>query len=469
MNLFYNRTRELERLATIESAPGAQMVVLYGRRRIGKTALVNEWLRRGAPERAAYFVAYRSAREMLLQKFCASLAQWPQIADGAHFPDWETALRAAFAAARDQRLVLAIDEFPYLVEAVPEISSVLQAVWDQESAGSQLMLVISGSHYHMMHDQFQSGRGPLYGRSTADMLLKEISPHQLTLFLPRYSPAQIVETYSIIGGVPKYLELWDDCKPVRHNVENLLLSPITIFRQEGVYLIQDEIAEPRTYLAVLEAIGRGHCSPADIAKRTGIASSHVGKYLSVLQELAFIRRIVSGEVQPTTANRRGRYEISDPYLRFYYAFIHPNLALLEQERFGRLLAIIDAEFDAYVGATGFEELARRRLIELADSDGLPFVPDVVGRAWAKDVELDIAAVNHHDQVALLGECRWTSRPLGLAVLDSLQERTKRHRVLGKFHHHFALFSKSGFTRALQDRAAEEGVLLFNGPEMQLTH
>jgi len=163
-------------------------------------------------------------------------------------------------------LIVAIDEFPYLLESVPEFSSILQMVWDQHARSSHLILLLCGSHYHMMFKEFVSGKGPLYGRSTADLLLQEIAPASIGLFLPRYSPEQIVETYSVIGGVPKYLEMWDDRKPVFKNIEDSILSPVTIFRQEAIFLIQDEIPEPRTYLAILEAIGRGIKSPSAISK-----------------------------------------------------------------------------------------------------------------------------------------------------------------------------------------------------------
>ena len=137
----------------------------------------------------------------------------------------------------------------------------------------------------MMRKQFVSGNGPLYGRSTADLLLDEVTLKDLHLFLPRYSQDQVVETFGVIGGVPKYLEMWDDRKPVLANIESLILSPVTIFRQEAMFLIQDEISEPRTYLAVLEAIGCGAKTPAFIARYTGIAINHIGKYLGVLTEL----------------------------------------------------------------------------------------------------------------------------------------------------------------------------------------
>src|SRR6185436_19153500 len=174
-------------------------------------------------------------------------------------------------------------------------------------------------------DTIASPRGPLFGRTTADLLLDEIPLPEMSLFLPEYSPEQLVETYSVIGGVPRYLEAWSDRRPVLANVGKVILSPVSIFRNEPAFLIQDEIADPRTYLAILEAIGGGMKRPVDAAKTAGVNLAHVGKYLHTLELLRFVRRIVSIEAPSPSTARTSRYEIRDPYLRFHFAFVQPNL------------------------------------------------------------------------------------------------------------------------------------------------
>jgi hypothetical protein len=159
------------------------------------------------------------------------------------------------------------------VECAPEIPSLLQKLWDKHKENSHIFLILCGSHFHMMHEQFVSRQKPLYGRVTESLVLDEIAPEDLGLFLPRYSPEQIVETYSVIGGIPGYLELWDDRTPVFRNIEQRILSGTTFFSQEATLLIQDEIAEPRTYLAILEAMGAKRCIPSELARTTGIPSN----------------------------------------------------------------------------------------------------------------------------------------------------------------------------------------------------
>lgn len=464
---FVDRERELAQLESLVRRDGPQFVVVYGRRRIGKTTLLTNWLSGCGGDSHVYWVAHRTTSDVLLRGYSAALSSlWPAPTAGILFSDWAAALRQTFALSRERRRIVVLDEFPYLIESVPEIPSLLQSVWDQESPGTQLVLVLCGSQYHMMHDQFLSPRRPLYGRATAVIRVEEIGPGDLPEFLPRYSGQQLVETYSVIGGVPKYLELWDDGIPVLENVERLVLSPASLFRHEAVTLIQDEIAEPRTYLAILECLGAGLKSPADLAREAGIAINHMGKYLRTLVELRLVRRVLSEDVPDRTRTRATRYEIRDPFLRFFFQFIYRHPELVEQNRTARLAEIIRAGFDSYVGRTGYEELARRAIAELADRQELPFAPLYVGRAWDRQTEIDVVAISHKERAVLLGECKWHRTKMDGKDLADLQERAERLKRLRGFKKHYALCSRSGFTKQLEGQARQEGVLLFEGAELR---
>jgi hypothetical protein len=464
---FMNRETELRCLNEVYHRDASQLLVLYGRRRIGKTELITHWLDNDIQKNTIYWVAYKSSSEILLEKFSRLIAPFlKDIEPGFRFNDWESALNQIFNIAKSKKLVLAIDEFPYLLDSVPEFSSILQMLWDQHKKHCHIILLVCGSNYHMMFQEFVSGKRPLYGRSTADLLLEEIEIDNISLFLPSYSQVQIVETFSIIGGVPKYLEMWNDKKSVFKNIEEIILSPITMFRQEAIFLIQDEISDPRTYIAILEAIGTGLKTPKEISIITGIAINHMGKYLKTLIELKFIRRVISLDTPNISNTKISRYEIKDAYLRFYFTYIHPNLEFIEQKRISRLMTIISQNFDSFVGKTAYEELARKLIIKLGDTNKLSFMPEYVGRVWNKKVEIDIAAINKKSQIVLLGECKWSRKKMNINDLDMLGNKSKLLPKVKDYRIQYALFSKNGFTAALIEKARIENVMLFQHANLE---
>ena len=237
-------------------------------------------------------------------------------------------------------------------------------------------------------------------------------------------------------------------------MEDRILSGNTFFSQEAAVLIQDEIAEPRTYLGILEALGANRRTPSDLARATGIAINHMGKYLRTLVDLRLVRRILSEGVKQRTQTRMTRYEIRDPFLRFYFEYVYPHADLVEQKRIARLAGIVRANFDSYVGSTAYEELARRRIAQLGDNQQLPFEPEYIGRAWKRGVELDVVAVGWKERCVLIGECKWGNTRVTDVILDSLMEGAEKLQSFVAFKKSYALFqggflglaAKAGFER-----------------------
>lgn len=464
---FVNREKELAQLDDLFQREEAQFVVIYGRRRIGKTSLIQHWVDQHQSLASLHWTAYKTTSSILLESFSAAVSsQMGRLPEAASFNSWESALETIFEWATTESLVIVIDEFPYLIEAVPEFSSLLQIYWDKNHKKSKLFLMICGSQYHMMVEEFLSGKKPLFGRSTANILLREVELEAMSLFLPRYSPSQIVETYGVIGGVPEYLELWDDGKSVMKNIEELILSPVTIFKQEAIFLIQDEIAEPRTYLAMLEAIGAGLKTPTQISEITGVAISHIGKYLQTLLSFDLISRVYSIEDHRKLNPRSGRYEIHDSFLRFYFTYIRPRMNLLEQKREARLLDMIKESFPSFIGKTSYEILCRKRIAFLGDRGELPFIPDEIGRVYDRRLEIDIAAANMRDHQLLVGECKWKTTKMGAEEIDTLIQKASKLAKWKGYNKLYAFFSKTGFTKDMLKRARDEKHLLFEGPELK---
>lgn len=220
-------------------------------------------------------------------------------------------------------------------------------------------------------------------------------------------------------------------------------------------------------MAILEALGANRRTPADLARATGIAINHMGKYLRTLVDLRLARRILSEAVRQRTQTRMSRYEIRDPFLRFYFEFVYPHADLVEQRRLARLAKIVRSDFDSYVGSTAYEELARRRIAQLGDDQQLPFEPEYIGRAWSRHVELDVVAVGWKQKCVLIGECKWMNTRITDSVLDSLMEGAEKLHSLAGFKKSYALFSKAGFSASLEKRASKENVLLFTGGRLAL--
>jgi AAA+ ATPase superfamily predicted ATPase len=473
---FVNRERELATLDELWAHPGSQFLVLYGRRRVGKTTLMLHW---GAGKSTLFWTARRTSPANLLGDFSRALYRFErpesQLDPAFAYPSWEMAFRHLAQLAADRRILLVLDELPYAFAADPALASTLQVLWDHHLSHTQLFLVIAGSVVGMIEQELLAYNAPLYGRATAKMLLSPLPLSALSDFYPRYSDVQRLTVYAIVGGIPTYLRVFDDGRPVGDNVRQRILSEVSLFLNEPYFLIQDEIQQPRNHLAVLQAIGGGQRRLSDIAQAAGLDRSHVGKYLNTLVRLRLVQRIVPVTVRQPARSRRGRYVIADPYLRFYFRFLAPRQEWIEQGRLDRLWTEIERQLDAFVGLTAFETLCRRWTIAQGDAGRLSFVPERVGAYWDRHTQVDVAAISWSEQSLLLGEAKWTHQPVGTDVLDALQAKTTAVRAaLARDANaqdavpwaiQYVLFAQSGFTAALRARAADEGVRLVSLQEI----
>jgi AAA+ ATPase superfamily predicted ATPase len=457
---FVNRERELTVLDELWARPGSQFLVLYGRRRVGKTTLMLHW---GADKSTIFWTARRTSTANLLRDFSQAIYRFeqPEIPPDTTFtyPSWEMALRQVTRLATERRVLLVLDELPYAFAADPSLSSTLQLVWDHVLQPTQLFLAVAGSVVGMIEGELLAYNAPLYGRATAKMALSPLPFAALRHVFPRYSDVQRMTVYAVVGGVPAYWQTFDDSRPVEVNIRERILSEVGLFLNEPYFLIQDEIQQPRNHLAVLQAIGSGQRQFSDIARAAGLDRSHVGKYLNTLVRLRLVRRIVPITVRQPERSRRGHYVIDDPYLRFYFRFLAPRQEWIEQGRLDQLWKSIEGQLEAFVGLTAFEELCRRWVILQGDAGRLPFVPERVGAYWDRHTQIDVAAINWAERALLLGEARWTAQPVGMDVLKSLQAKASAVRPASDWAVGYVLFSRSGFTAPLQSHAESEGVRL----------
>jgi len=310
-------------------------------------------------------------------------------------------------------------------------------------------------------------QAPLYGRFTARLPVDPLPYAALADFFPRYTAAERVATYAVLGGVPAYLEQFDPRQNLSANIRQHLFRRVGMFRSEPATLISDLVRETRNYEAILRAVAVGHHTPSEIAQTTGVAPPNLAPYLKHLCKLGLIERRIPATVPPKQrrATTRSRYYLRDPYLRFYFRFIEPNVELLELGLADPLWERIREQFRAFVGMTAFEELCREWTLAKARVGQLPFPPEIVGSHWARGrsgrqgTQVDVVALNWQDKAILLGECKWGVEAVDRSVVRTLVDKALRVVPGEDWQVHYAFFSRARFTDAARTEAESVGAQL----------
>ena len=474
MSKFVGRQRELDELNGLLSQGGAQLLLVYGRRRVGKTTLILRWAQQTSRAHAdvgpvIYWVATRDTPAQVRLGLTQALWAWAYPGSRAvpRFDTWSEVFEVAAQLIGDQQVILIMDEFSYAAESDPALPSNLQAAWDHLFRDRNATIVLAGSHIGMMVD-LMAYHAPLYGRLTAQLPVDPLPFAALRDFLPRYTAAERVAVYAVTGGIPAYLERFDDTESIGANIQRLFVRRTGMFRSEPFLLVGDVIRrETQTYEAVLKAVALGRRTPQEIGSMLGVTSSYLSPYLKQLESLHLIDRRLPATIPPDRrgTSRSSRYHLADHYLRFYFRFIAPNLGLVEQELTELLWERISEQFRAFVGETAFEELCRNWTLVRARAGKLPFAPEIVGSHWSQDVQVDVVALSWRERAILLGECKWGVDAVGRSVVRELVE-VKTPKVLqalpdggaGWAVHH-ALFARAGWTDAARAEAHSHSAIL----------
>lgn len=457
---FVDRKMELKLLDELYQRSGAQFLVLYGRRRVGKTRLVTHWLARleasrpspGRGARCLYWMATQTSVANQLRSFSQTVFRFlnpgAQIEPTFSYASWEAALSEVGRAAASERLVLVLDEITYVMRAEPEVPSLIQKVWDHELRDrSQAFLILTGSLAGIIQRHVLDYQAPLYGRATGRIRLQPLPFGALVETLPRYRPDQRVAVYAITGGVPAYLELFDDRLTIADNLRERIITPANVMSGDAAFLLHEQLDEPRNYIAILEAIAADYHALSDIARMAGIDRTNIVKYLGVLQELGYVERRVPVTVRRPERSHKGRYVIVDAYLRFYFRFLAPNLSFIERGMVEQAVSLMHDHLIDFIGTHTFEELCREWVAVQADRGALTFLPERIGSVWAKDVQVDVAAVSWRTRDILLGECKWGTADMGREVIRALAAKTGRVLPGKGWQVHYVYFARQGFTAA----------------------
>jgi len=444
---FVGRTSELHLLDELYASSKSEFLVLYGRRRVGKTRLLTEWLttRKIKP---IFFVSEQDSKDSLLRQFSQVVYKkaFPTlpIPDTFSFANWNQVWTQIGELATKERLVVFIDEFTYMMAADPTLASNLQKIWDAVLENTNIFLCISGSHLGMMIRGILSGTAPLYGRTTAKMELKPLPFGVTKFYFGRYSASERVMLYSVFGGIPHYWRLIDQNKSVSDNIKRLVLSPGGNLKDEPRILLNDYISDPNNYIAILRAIANGYATPKEIENFTGIPNVHLSQYISNLADTGYV--VKKTPVTASPSSRAGRHSITDPFLRFYYRFIQSRLTQLEMGEIDQTMEELQKHMVDYIGVYTWEEICREWTIRASNRGILPLYPDRVESDWGKDFQVDVVGINTMKKHLILGECKWIKERGKAIVLQELveQKTSKIVPASGNWQVFFLGFSREGW-------------------------
>jgi hypothetical protein len=367
----------------------------------------------------------------------------------ANAPSWELIFEHLFHAATARPLVVVLDEFPYLCISHKALPSILQRLWDERGQHSKICLVLCGSYVSFMEREVR--------RRTGQLLLEPLSFSSLREFFPRYGAIDRVRVHAVLGGVPAYLNQFSDAASLEGNIETAVLGATAPLREEVRFVLTEELRDPKRYLSVLEAISFGHTRLNEIAQRTALDRGPASKYLAVLQELRLVEREVPVTEPAPHKSRKGIYRISDPFFRFWFRFVNAHRSELADRGARHVLTThVVPNLDLFVGQA-FEQTCREVVRDLVHGGRLRIAYDRLGRHWDREMEVDLVAMREGSPV-LVGECKWSRKPVGEDILAQLRQKAARLCGSGPTPL-LALFSRSGFTPAVWRQERESELLL----------
>lgn len=450
--MFIGRERELTTLNRLYTSDKFEFIVIYGRRRVGKTALISQFIR---DKKAIYFMGVESNAKQNLENFSKNVLEYGTgIQAESAFLSFQAALEYVFRLAEKERLILAIDEYPYVARSSKSLASTLQLLIDKYKDKSKLMLILCGSSMSYMEDNVLAYKSPLYGRRTAQMKIQPFDFGDACRYFKNFSDEDMALIYGIVGGTPQYLLQMDDRLSVEDNIKNTFLNPTSFLFEEPENLLKQEVREPTLYNAIITAIATGASRMAEISTKVGEDTSVCATYLKNLIALGLIQKETPyGE----KVSRKSIYAIDDNMFRFWYRFVPENNSVIARGAADLAFRRIEPYLSDYMGKV-FEEICKQYLWKLLLDSKSPVEFKELGRWWGTDpvtrsqAEIDIMGEQDEDTV-LFGECKWTNEKVDVGVLEKLAARSKL------FHYHkiyLCLFSKNGYTRGCIDRAAELG-------------
>ena len=459
MKQFVDRELEMETLQNEYERDGSALVVLYGRRRVGKTTLISEFIK---DKKALFFLASEEAEAQNRNAFKEKAAEFidSDLLRNADIKNWDVLFKAIMDAHFESKPVLVLDEFQYLGKANPAFPSIFQRIWEEILKDKSVMIILCGSLISMMESQTLAYGSPLYGRRTAQIRLKQIPFCYYHEFFPNKSRKDLIEMYAITGGVPKYIELFSECKDIYSTIQKCVLNRSGYLYDEPHFLLQQEVSEVGSYFSIIKAIAAGNSKLSAISSILEIKATSLTKYLKTLIDLDILEREVPITEENPEKSKKGLYKIKDNYLRFWFAFVYPNMSFIESGHSHIVMNKIRNSLVKNHIAFVYEDVCKERMWDLNAEGAWPFNFTKIGRYWDSKNEIDIVALDPEGKNLILGECKYWTEPVGVSVLRDLEAKTDSvawERDKRKVW--YVLFSASGFTDELKALAESRKDLL----------
>ena len=452
MSKFIDREQEMETLVEEYNREGSSLIIMYGRRRVGKTTLISEFIK---GKNALFFLASQESEVQNRNLFKEKAAEFinSDLLHNATVSDWDTIFKAIIETKFETKPIIVIDEFQYIGKSNSAFPSIMQRIWDGLLKDKSVMLILCGSLITMMKEQTLEYSSPLYGRRTAQIKLKQIPFSYYENFFPNKESKELIEMYSVTGGVPKYIESLREEKDIYSAIKKYVLNPSSYLYDEPHFLLQQEVTEIGSYFSLIKTIAAGNSKLSAIATALELPQTRLTKYLKTLIDLDILEREVPITEENPDKSKKGLYRIKDNFIKFWFAFIYPNLSFLESGNTEIVMKKIEKGFVSGQVSFVYEDVCRQKMWKMNADEVWPFTFSKIGRYWDNNTEIDIAALDPDGKNLILGECKYWKEPVGINIFADLEEKAKK--VAWNKNNRktwYILFSTGGFTTELKELA-----------------
>lgn len=457
---FVNRKKELDFLNEKYSSGSSELIIIYGRRRVGKTELIKQSLH-SSPGKSLYFLGelQKEAQVSALFSRIAGLTLYDDFLKNNPLNTWHALFDYLTRYIENGGFVLVFDELPYIYRSNPGFISILQSYWDQKWKDMNVKIILCGSSVSMMQRIALSYESPIYGRRTGQIHLDPLKYMDFRLLFKDWKEEDIAGAYSVLGGIPRYAEEFDIRKEFSENIKTAFLDNDAFLYKEAKFLLMEELKDFSNYFSILKAVAFGKNSFNEISNFSGVPTSKLYVYISRLVELSILRRDIPVTVSKERSTRTGSYVLQDHFFKFWFRYIYPNSSLIEIGKPEIVYDIIKEDFNNYMGPI-FEDISTDILQSKSPSGDLPLFTKW-GKWWHKEEEIDIVALNENTGDILFCECKWQSKKTDRSVMEDLIQKSEHVEWKNKERiNHYAVVSKTGFTSDAKRFAEKNGVNTF---------